>query len=42
MAETVLASTMIAPKTFEVREYPMPDIPSDAGLLITSISIPTA
>src|SRR5437867_6437263 len=33
MAEHVLASTMIAPKTFEVREYPMPDIPPDAGLL---------
>ena len=27
MAEQVLASTMIAPKTFEVREYPLPDIP---------------
>jgi hypothetical protein len=27
MAEQVLASIMIAPKTFESREYPMPDIP---------------
>jgi threonine dehydrogenase-like Zn-dependent dehydrogenase len=33
MAEQVLASTMIAPKTFEVREYPLPDIPPNAGLL---------
>jgi len=30
MPETVLASTPIARKAFEVREYPMPDIPSDA------------
>ena len=30
---TVVASTMIAPKTFELREYPMPDVPPDAGLL---------
>ena len=33
MAGHVLASTMIAPKTFEIREYPMPDIPPDSGLL---------
>ena len=33
MAEMVLASTMIAPRTFEVREYAMPDVPPDAGLL---------
>ena len=33
MAEHVLASTMIAPKIFEIREYPMPDIPPNAGLL---------
>jgi D-arabinose 1-dehydrogenase-like Zn-dependent alcohol dehydrogenase len=33
MAEQVLASTIIAPKTFESREYPMPDISPDAGLL---------
>ena len=30
MAETVLVPTLIARKAFEVREYPMPDIPSDA------------
>lgn len=33
MAEKVLASTMTAPKTFEIREYDMPDVPPDAGLL---------
>jgi threonine dehydrogenase-like Zn-dependent dehydrogenase len=38
MAEKVLASTMIAPKTFEVWEYPMPDIPSDAGLLRVEVT----
>ena len=38
MAETVLASTMIAPKTFEVREYPMPDLPPDAGLLRVEVT----
>ena len=38
MAETVLASTMIAPKTFEVRVYPMPDLPPDAGLLRVEVT----
>jgi Alcohol dehydrogenase GroES-like domain len=38
MAERVLASTMIAPKTFEVRECPMPDIPPDAGLLRVEVT----
>ena len=33
MADKVLASTLIAPKQFEVREYPMPEIGPDAGLL---------
>ncbi|MEK7217321.1 MAG: alcohol dehydrogenase catalytic domain-containing protein, partial [Chloroflexota bacterium] len=33
MAEMVQASTLIGPKRFEVREYPMPEIGADAGLL---------
>jgi len=33
MAEHGLASTMIAPKSCEIRAYPRPDIPPDAGLL---------
>jgi threonine dehydrogenase-like Zn-dependent dehydrogenase len=33
MAEKVLASTLIAPKQFEIREYDMPEIPPDGGLL---------
>ena len=39
MAEHVLASTMIAPKTFEPREYLMPDIPPKAGA--ASVPSPT-
>jgi threonine dehydrogenase-like Zn-dependent dehydrogenase len=33
VAEKVLASTLIAPKQFEIREYDMPEIPADGGLL---------
>ena len=33
MAEKLLASTLIAPRQFEVREYEMPEIAPDAGLL---------
>src|SRR5579875_1362604 len=33
MAEKVLAATLIAPKQFEIREYEMPEIPPDGGLL---------
>src|SRR5712692_9252849 len=33
MAEEVMPSTMNATKTLEIWAYPMPDIPSDAGLL---------
>ena len=33
MGEKVLASTLVAPKQVEVREYDMPDIPPDAGHL---------
>jgi threonine dehydrogenase-like Zn-dependent dehydrogenase len=33
MAEKVLASTLVAPKTLEIREYDVPDIGPDEGLL---------
>jgi len=33
MAEKSLAATLIAPKQFEIREYDLPEIPSDGGLL---------
>jgi threonine dehydrogenase-like Zn-dependent dehydrogenase len=33
MAETVLAAVRTAPRTTELREFPMPDIPDDGALL---------
>lgn len=38
MAEQVLASTMIVPKTFEIREYAMPEITLEAGLRRVEVS----
>lgn len=33
MAETSRGATLVAPDLLEIREYPMPDIPPDGGLL---------
>ncbi|MBI2358439.1 MAG: alcohol dehydrogenase catalytic domain-containing protein, partial [Deltaproteobacteria bacterium] len=33
MAETSRAATLVAPSKIEIREYPVPDVPSDGGLL---------
>src|SRR5215470_4705924 len=33
MAETVVAAVQVAPETTELREFPVPDVPSDAALL---------
>src|ERR1700704_1027974 len=33
MAKTVLAAVQVAPETTEMREFPLPDIPTDAALL---------
>lgn len=33
MAETSRAATLLAPDKIEIREYPIPDIPDDGGLL---------
>ncbi len=33
MAETSRAATLLAPNKLEIREYPIPDIPDDGGLL---------
>lgn len=38
MAEKALASTLIASKQFEVREYAMPEIAPDAGLLQVEVT----
>ena len=32
-AESVLAAAQVAPETTELREFPLPEIPTDAALL---------
>src|SRR5579871_1886300 len=32
-AETIVAAVQVAPETTELREFPLPDVPSDAALL---------
>ncbi|HET8607732.1 MAG TPA: alcohol dehydrogenase catalytic domain-containing protein [Gaiellaceae bacterium] len=38
MAETVLAAVRTAPRTTEVREFPMPEIPDDGALLRVEVA----
>src|SRR5215217_3278405 len=38
MAESVLAAVRTAPKTTELREFPMPDIPDDGALLKVEVA----
>jgi threonine dehydrogenase-like Zn-dependent dehydrogenase len=38
MAESVLAAVRIAPKTTELREFPMPDLPEDGALLKVDVA----
>jgi alcohol dehydrogenase len=38
MAETSRAATLLAPRTIEIREYPVPEIPPDGGLVAVEIA----
>jgi len=38
MAETVLAAVRTAPRTTELREFPVPELPADGALLKMAVA----